>query len=126
MRHYLEQMERHLEEGVITSPISGTITAIYAEHGEFSMARLFTVENLDELRVLANIREYDLPNIYVGKPVLITAYATGEQVHTGVITLISPRAISIFPVVEFEIEVVITSNYALLPGMSARVQIDID
>jgi len=126
LRHYLAQMERHLEDGVITTPIGGTITAVHAEPGEFSLARLFTIETLDELRVLANIREFDLPNIYVGQSVTVTAYATGGQIHTGIITLISPRAVSTFPVVEFQIEIAITSDYALLPGMSARIQIDLD
>jgi len=126
MYHSLAQMERHLQDGVITAPISGTVTAVYAEPGEFSMARLFTVETLDELRVLANVREYDLPNIYAGQPVTVTAYATGDQVHTGTVTRISPRAVSISPVVEFEIEITITSDYSLLPGMSARIQIDVD
>ena len=122
MHHLLEQMERQLNEGVIISPISGTITAVHAYEGEFSAARLFTIENLQNLRVFANIREYDLPNIYVGKPVTITAYATGDMIHTGVITSISPRAVTTFPTVEFEIEVQITSGYYLRPGMSARVR----
>ncbi|MCL1996395.1 MAG: efflux RND transporter periplasmic adaptor subunit [Defluviitaleaceae bacterium] len=123
MHHSLAQMERHLQEGVITAPTSGTITAAHAEPGEFSATRLFTIECLNELRVLANVREYDLPGIYIGQSVTVTAYATGRQVHTGVITGISPRAVSTFPVVEFEIEIRITSESYLRPGMSARVSI---
>lgn len=126
LRYYLSQMERHLQEGVITAPISGTVTAVYADPGEFSMSRLFTIENLDELRVLAYVREYDLPNIHIGKDVTITAYATGDQIHTGIISRISPRAVMTSPIVLFEIEIKITSDYSLLPGMSARVQIDLD
>jgi len=120
MIHSLAQMERHLEEGVIVSPIEGTITAVHAEAGEFAMMRMFTVENLNHLRILVNVREYDLPSIYVGQEVTATAYATGSKVHTGTITRISPRAI-ISSAVEFEVEVTITSNYALSPGMTARV-----
>ena len=125
LEYTLSQMERHLAEGVITAPVSGTITAVHAEAGEFSLARLFTIDNLEQVRVFANVREYDLPNIAVGQQVTATAYATGEQIHHGVVTTISPRAVQTVPVVQFEIEVAITSdNHNLRPGMSATVRID--
>lgn len=125
LEHSLVQLQRHLAEGVITAPVAGTLTAVHAEAGQFSLSRLFSIENLDAVRILATVREYDLPNITLGQPVTATAYATGTHVHHGTITGISPRAISTHPVVQFEIEVAVTdTDHGLRPGMSARVRVE--
>ena len=127
MEHLLAQMERQMEEGVITAPISGTVTTDNAKAGEFALGRLFSIEDTENLRILANIREYDLSNVYVGQEVTVTAVAAGNKRHSGTITRISTRAVNVFPV-EFEIEVGIIAdadtNASLRIGMSAQIEIE--
>ena len=118
----LAQLERQLENSTITAPISGTVTLVMAQEGEFAHGRLFTVEDTGSLRIITSFREYDLSNIYEGMEVMITSDATGSAVYTGEITRINPAASPFSPVVEFEAEVVVLSaDTELRVGLNARV-----
>jgi len=120
----LQILERQLEDSTITAPVSGVVTAVFATEGSIGSGLLFVVEDTDNLVINARIREYDLSRIEEGMEVTITSDATGSAVHTGIITRINPAAVLASPIVEFEVEVSVTSNNANLRiGMNARVHI---
>jgi len=119
----IQMLEKQLENSTIKTPVSGTVTAVLANEGDFGAGLLFVIEDTDSLRVITSIREYDIARIYEGMEVTITA---GGIEHTGIISRISPAAIVGSPVVEFEVEVLITSEKAgLRIGMSTRIEINI-
>jgi multidrug resistance efflux pump len=121
----LEQLERHLADSYITSPISGTVTALIAREGAAGIGLMFTVEDTDNLRIIASFREYDIGDLAVGMEVSITSDATGDSVYSGVISRINPAANAFSPVVEFETEITVTSpNTGLRLGMNTRVEVE--
>jgi len=122
----LRLLERQLEDSVITSPISGTITAVAAKEGAVGEGLMFVVQDTENLRVITRFREYDISRIETGMEVSITADATGGTVHTGVIGRINPAAIPDSPIVEFEVEIIIPEQTtALRIGMNARIELEL-
>ena len=124
----LQILQRQLEDSKLKAPISGVVTAVLAREGSIGSGLLFVIEDTDNLRIKTRIREYDIGRIYQGMEVTITSDATGDNVHTGIISRISPAAIqSPSPIVEFEVEVdVISENTGLRIGMNVRIGIDLD
>ncbi|MCL2225325.1 MAG: HlyD family secretion protein [Defluviitaleaceae bacterium] len=121
----LRLLERQLEDSKITAPISGTVTTVAAREGAVGAGLMFIVEDTQNLRVITRLREYDINRIEQGMEVDITADATGNAVHTGVIGRINPAAIPNSPIVEFEVEILIPQQDAgLRIGMNTRVAID--
>jgi len=122
----LAQLERQLEDATITSPISGTVTAVIAREGAPGMGLMFVVEDTENLRIVTAFREYDIAMIHEGMEVAITADATGATVHNGIISRINPAATVGLPIVEFETEILIISADAdLRIGMTARVDLEV-
>jgi len=121
----LEILENQLEKSTIISPVSGTVTSVVAEEGAVGTGCLFVVEDIDNLRVKARIREYDINRIQTGMEVTITSDATGDTAHIGAVSRINPSAAEkIAQSVEFEIEVdVISQDTGLLIGMNTRIEI---
>jgi len=123
----LQMLERQLEQTFITAPISGTVTAVHAREGAPGMGLMFTIEDIENLKVTTGFREYDIGLLATDMEVAIIPNATGVSNHTGVISRINPAAIVGLPIVEFEVEVLVTSpNSGLRVGMNARVEVDIE
>ena len=123
----LEQLERHLNEASITAPISGTITSVIAQEGAVGLGLMFVVEDIDNLRIITNFREYDLARLKKGMEVTITSDGTGGEEYMGVITKINPSAVLSAPVVKFEAEVSVTSEDTnLRVGMNTRLNIALE
>ena len=121
----IQLMERQLEDSVITSPIDGTVTAVFATEGAVGMGGLFIVEDTENLRIITSVREYEITKIEPGMDVVIQADATGTTEHEGVIRRISPSANINSHIVEFEVEVAILSeNTGLRIGMNTRIIVD--
>ena len=120
----LQQLERSMDDSIITAPISGTVTAVIAREGAVGMGLMFVIEDTNNLRIVTSFREYDLANIQTGTEVTITSHATGDAVYSGVISRISPAAIPNSPVVEFEAEVeVVSVDTDLRIGMNTRIDV---
>ena len=123
----LAMLERQLEQTFITAPISGTVTAVHIREGAPGMGLLFVIEDIENLRVISGFREYDIGLLSTGMDVSITPTAAGVAAHTGVISRINPTAIEGSPVIEFEVEVLVTSpNSGLRVGMSTRTEIELE
>jgi len=121
----LEILENQLEKSTIISPISGTVTSVIAEEGAVGTGSLFVVEDIDNLRVKARIKEYDINRVYEGMEVIVTSDATRDDAHTGIISRINPSAAEkTAHSVEFEVEVDVTSqNTGLRIGMNTRIEL---
>ena len=123
----LQLMERQLEDSIITSPVSGTITNVIARRGAMGSGLLFTIEDTDNLQIVTRFREYDMGRIEEGMEVTITSDGAGSAEYTGIISRIHPVATAFSPVVEFEAEVlVISENTGLRIGMNTRLDINAD
>ncbi|MCL2845978.1 MAG: efflux RND transporter periplasmic adaptor subunit, partial [Chitinivibrionia bacterium] len=122
----LDAINATLRRTSIRSPMDGTITSVIAKVGEIAVSRLFTVENTENLRIIARFREQDLPKISVGTTVSITTDANPDKVYSGKITRINPAATAQSPVPEFETEIqVVSENSDLRIGMNVRVVVDL-
>jgi multidrug resistance efflux pump len=123
----LLMLERQLEEATIKAPISGTVTAVIAKEGAVGAGLLFVIEDTENLRITTRFREYDIARVETGMEVAITSDATGSAVYTGVISRINPAAVISASVVEFEVEVVVTSHdTGLRIGTNTRINIILD
>lgn len=127
----LQLMEKRLEDATIKSPISGTVTAVYAKQGMPGSGLLFVVENTDDLIIKTTIKEYDVASVQLGMPATIKTDGTGEEVFDGEVSMISPVAVKdaqgntkTDAGVEFDTQIKITSpNSGLKVGMHTRMTI---
>lgn len=127
----LQKLRLDLEDSVVTAPISGTVTAVYAKEGAAGGGLLFVVEDTDNLLIKTKLREYDITTVKEGMPVTIKSDATGEDVFDGEVQRISPAAVKgengttkTDGSVEFETDVaLVTEDSGLRIGMNVRLNI---
>lgn len=86
----IRNLENDLSDAIVTSPINGVVTAVYVNEGATPAGLMYVVEDIDDLKVEANIKEYDLTSVTVGNMVEIKSDATGEEVYTGKVQKIAP------------------------------------
>lgn len=129
----IQSLQDTLADATITAPVSGVVTAVYAEVGEPGNGLLFVIEDTDALKITTNIREYDVGNIEVGMPVVIRSDATGDKEISGTVTYIAPAAnktengntlTANDSTVEFEAEVQVNdADSGLRIGMNTRLTV---
>ncbi len=127
----LKRIDKQINDATITAPISGTVTAVYAEEGSSGAGLLFVVEDIDHLKISTKIKEYDISNVEVGMKTVIKADATGDDEYAGTIASIDPVAVkgvdgntAAGNNVEFASEITVDSAETRLKvGMNARINI---
>ena len=129
----IQSLQKNLDDATITAPVSGVVTAVYAEEGQPGNGLLFVIEDTDALKITTNIREYDVGNIEVGMPVIIKSDATGDKEISGTVTYIAPAAnkteagntlTADDSTVEFEAEVQVNdADSGLRIGMNTRLTV---
>ncbi|MCL2620422.1 MAG: HlyD family efflux transporter periplasmic adaptor subunit [Defluviitaleaceae bacterium] len=120
----LLRLERQLEESVIRSPISGTVTVANVRIGSPAHGVLFTIEDTNSLRIVTSMREYDATRVRAGMGVDIRTDATGDGVFRGVVVGIDPAATrSPQGDVEFGAEISVDPQAPLMIGMNARLNV---
>lgn len=129
----IQSLQKNLDDATITAPVSGVVTAVYAEVGEPGNGLLFVIEDTNALKVTTNIREYDIGSIEVGMPVIIKSDATGDKEISGTVTYIAPAAnkteagntlTADNSTVEFEAEVQVNDpDSGLRIGMNTRLTV---
>ena len=117
-----EQLDQLRKNTVITSPISGIVTARNFEVGDlFASMPLFHIMQVDKLKVKVYISERYFPNVKIGQSVDISTDIYPGKVFTANVSRINK---AIDPSTRtFEVEVTIPNNddkYKLAPGMSAK------
>ena len=75
----LEKLQKSLSDSTVKSPISGTITAVYALEGMPGNGLLFVIEDTEQLVVKTSVREYDVAALREGMSAIIKSDATGER-----------------------------------------------
>jgi len=93
-KNQVELYEEQLAEGIVTAPISGTVTALNFEVGDTYVqgTPIITIQDCSAFEVEAYIGEYDISDISKGQRVLIKTDATGEEELEGTVVFVSPTA----------------------------------
>jgi multidrug efflux pump subunit AcrA (membrane-fusion protein) len=129
----IERLERQLEDATITSPVFGTVTAIFAREGAAGTGLLFVIEDVDNLKITTRIREFDVGRVRPGMSVTIRADSIGDAVYTGELSMIEPAALknaagetNTATDIEFGAEIQVMEQSDLLIGMETRLTIEIE
>ena len=91
----LKKAQSAVDSAEIKAPISGTITRVNVEAGQFADNLLdgkpmFTVENLDQLELSISVSEYSIGKLSLGQKAIITADILGDEKLEGEVSSISP------------------------------------
>ena len=88
----IRQLRVSLSDTQITAPVSGTVTAVYAEVGASGSGLLFVIEDTEHLIVSTSVKGYDMGQVRTGIPVVITSDSTGDAEHDGILSRLAPAA----------------------------------
>ena len=88
----IQKLQNTIDDTIVTAPVSGTVTAVYAKVGEPGNGLLFVIEDTQTLQVSTKVKEYDIGSVQEGMPVIIKTDATGEEEIAGQISSIDPVA----------------------------------
>lgn len=120
------QYSNILENTVLTSPISGVVTARNYDPGDMTgNLPVLTVGQLSPVvKVMINVTESDLAKIRTGMPVSVTFDAFDGETFDGKVSRIHPTVDSATRT--FRAEILISNpSERILPGMFARVGVDL-
>ncbi len=127
----LTALQVQADKFTLRSPTSGMVTARSVEEGEMAIpgASLFTVANLDEVRLTLYIPESQIAKVKVGQKVQVQVNSFPGRGFAGQVTYISPQAEYTPRAVQtqeeraktvFAVRVTIANpDHALKPGMPA-------
>lgn len=128
-----EQSEDSLENYIVTSPITGLVTAVNAQEGngyQATTGALMTIQAIDVLEVSTQVDEYDINNVKVGQSVVIMTDATGKDEIEGKVTFVAPTATAAQGNATsntFEVKIdIVNKDERLRLGMSAKLNILVD
>jgi len=111
--------------GRITAPFSGMITRRYLDPGAVitaSTSTLFTLMDLETMKIIINVLEMDIPSITTGKSALVTVDAFPGRVFTGTVTRYSQAVDLATRTMAVEIDIP-NRDHLLKPGMFAKVKL---
>ena len=91
----LKKAQSAVDSAEIKAPISGTITRVNVQVGQFADnlqdgKPMFTVENLDQLELSISVSEYSIGKLSLGQKAIISADILGEDKLEGEVSSISP------------------------------------
>ncbi|MDE6279275.1 MAG: efflux RND transporter periplasmic adaptor subunit, partial [Paramuribaculum sp.] len=118
------QYDNLKENTILTSPISGVVTARNYDPGDMTgNLPILTVEQVKPLKVIVNISESEFTKVHEGMDVSLSFDVYGDERFPGKVYLIHP---TIDPATRtFTVEVTIpNTDNRILPGMFARVYIN--
>lgn len=88
----LRQLQADLEGTEITAPMSGTVTAVYAEVGSAGSGLLFVIEDTENFVISTSVKDYDIAVVAEGTKAIIRSDATGDDMYEGQVIYIAPTA----------------------------------
>lgn len=113
------------ENTVLTSPISGVVTARNYDPGDMTGSLpILTVARTQPVKIVVNISESELSKIKKGMPAIVTFDTYGDEIFNGTVTLVSPTVNEASRTFGAEITISNTDN-RILPGMFGRVQLSL-
>lgn len=128
-RNALASAERTLrnmrENTVLTSPISGVITARNYDPGDMTgNLPILTVARTQPVKIVINVSESELSKVKRGMPAIVTFDTYGDEIFNGAVTLVSPTVDQASRT--FGVEVTLpNADNRILPGMFGRVELSL-
>ncbi len=130
----LKEAEERLADTEIKAPFTGTILKKFVEAGQVISSTLssasegtqiFSMANLDNIYVNAQVDEVDISGVKVGQEASITVDSIPGRSFKGVVARIAPKGKTERTVTIFEVVIMITDDgKALLkPGMTSEIKI---
>lgn len=118
------QYENLKENTILTSPISGVVTARNYDPGDMTgNLPILTVEQVKPLKVIVNISESEFTKVHEGMDVSLSFDVYGDERFPGKVYLIHPTIDPASRTFTVEVTIPNTDN-RILPGMFARVYIN--
>lgn len=117
---------RNAEENtILTSPISGVVTARNYDPGDMTGASpILTIAQVQPVKIVINVSESEFSKVYNGMPAVVTFNTYGDEEFQGKITQISPTVDANTRTFKAEVTVDNKDN-RILPGMFARVSLNL-
>ena len=111
------------ENTVLTSPISGVVTARNYDPGDMTGSLpILTVARTQPVKIVINISESELAKVRRGMPAIVTFDTYDDEIFNGTVTLISPTVDNASRT--FGAEVTLPNGDGrILPGMFGRVEL---
>ena len=123
----LQILKDKLDDCVIKAPCDGTVTAVNAVEGSAAAGVLFIIEDTDNLKMTATVKEYSIGNLKEDLEVTVTVPSINNKEFTGVISKIAPTGTKGADgrsdgTASFKIEVIIhdTKDSGVLIGMNGK------
>lgn len=88
----ISTFQQQIADATLRAPISGTVTLVNANEGNVSSGVLFTIEDTQNLKVTANVSEYDINQVKIGQRVIVKTEMTDELELSGEVLSIAPTA----------------------------------
>ena len=121
-----ERALRNIRENtILTSPISGVVTARNYDPGDMTGALpILTVARVQPVKIIINISESELSHIKKGMPAVVRFDTYGNEEFTGHITMVSPTVDAASRT--FGVEITVPNpDDRILPGMFGRVTLNL-
>lgn len=128
-KNALAQAERTLrnarENTVLTSPISGVVTARNYDPGDMTgNLPILTVARIQPVKIVINVTESELPRVHKGMPAEIRFDTYGDEEFHGTVTTVMPTVDTQSRT--FGVEVTLANaDGRVLPGMFGRVTLNL-
>ena len=137
MSEALKEAQERLDDTRIRAPFTGTILKKFVDRGQVISSTLssasegtqiFSMANLDNIYVSAQVDEVDISRIEVGQSAAASIDSLPERLFSGVVARIAPkgkvdRTVTVFDVV---VEITDEGKSLLRPGMTATVKMLVD
>jgi HlyD family secretion protein len=129
----LRDIQIDLDRTEIRSPVDGVVVQRQVELGQTVAASLSTptlfliAQNLDDIEIYANVDEADVGRLKEGQPVSFTVNAYPNRTFEGRVKLVRLGATTVQNVVTYTGVIAVRNmDRALLPGMTANIQVVTD
>lgn len=113
------------ENTVLTSPISGVVTARNYDPGDMTgNLPILTIARTKPVKIVINVSESELSKVKKGMPAIVTFDTYGDEIFNGTITMVSPTVDNASRT--FGVEVTLANaDGRILPGMFGRVELSL-
>lgn len=130
-RKSLREAQRQLDEAIITAPFDGVITEVNAEEGDtvasssLASQPVFRLINSNQMELLVEVDEIDIPNVQAGQEAIITLDALPDREFPGEVVTIFPQPKEIGGVVLYDVKIKldVQEGSGIRIGMSASADI---
>ena len=113
------------ENTVLTSPISGVVTARNYDAGDMTgQLPILTIAQVQPVKIVINVSESELSKVNNGMPAVVKFDTYGDEVFAGKVTMVAPTVDVATRTFVVEVTVANKDN-RILPGMFARVELNL-